>query len=136
MASAKAAAGRNQAVAVAFVSSILVVLGVWFWSFASPDRLLERSYSRVTPHGTLYLDDTGSDNPSALRVTKAAAAARAQQPLLVVDGVAVPSGILSEPLTVGERVRISTGEFESREMEVQEVTEVDTPVVGRCLINK
>lgn len=129
MASARAAALRNQVVAAAFVFSFLLVAGAWFAGFASPDRLLERSYARVAPQGTLYLDDMGPDSQPALRVTKAAAMARVQ-PILAVDGTPMPSGILSEPLTVGERVRIRTGVTEFREVEILEVSELDAPLVG------
>ncbi len=130
MASAKVVAGRNQVVAALMVSSLLVIGAIWFWNFASPDRLLERSYSRVAPHGTLYLDDMGPDARPALRVTPVVVPMQPIAPALLIDGVAVESGILNEPIVVGAHLRLAPGAVDSRTVEVTAVADLDAPVVG------
>ncbi len=124
--------GRGRLAGAAVASGFAVILGAWLWSFASPDRLLERSYARVAPQGTLFLDDAGADGASALAVTpaKVMTAAPAQLPRLVVDGEPVPSGVLNEPLSAGDRVQFGTAEAERRAVEVQEVADLGAPVVG------
>jgi hypothetical protein len=123
--------------AVALGSGLAMFLGAWLWAVASPDRLLERSYARVTPQGTLFLDDAGaSGSPngplglSIMQVKASGAAPMVQQPVLVVDGEPVPSGILSEPLAAGDRVQIRGADTVLRTIEVQEAAEVGAPVVG------
>jgi hypothetical protein len=137
MASGTLMAGVRRLGTVAAVSGMAVVLGAWLWSFASPDRLLERSYARVTPQGTLFLDDAGASgspngSPSlaVTKVTVSGAGPTVQQPVLVVDGEPVPSGILSEPLTAGDRVQIRGADTTLRTIEVQVAAEVGAPVVG------
>lgn len=130
MASAKVVAGRNQVVAALMVSSLLVIGAIWFWNFVSPDRLLERSYSRVAPHGTLYLDDMGPDSRPAIRVTPASAPLPPTAPTLLIDGIAVESGILTEPVAVGAHLRLAPGAANSRAVEVTGVADLDAPVVG------
>jgi hypothetical protein len=137
MASGTLMAGVRRLGTVAAVSGMAVVLGAWLWSFASPDRLLERSYARVTPQGTLFLDDAGASgspngSPSlaVTQVTVSGAGPTVQQPVLVVDGEPVPSGILSEPLTAGDRVQIRGADTTLRKIEVQVAAEVGAPVVG------
>jgi hypothetical protein len=51
-------------------------------------------------------------------------------PALVVDGAPVPSGILSEPLTVGDHVQFGGAHAEVRTVEVQDVADMAAPVVG------
>lgn len=130
MASAKVVAGRNQVVAALMVSSLLVIGAIWFWNFVSPDRLLERSYSRVAPHGTLYLDDMGPDARPVIRVTPASTRVPPAAPAVLIDGVAVESGILSEPVSVGAHLRLAPGAANSRAVEVTEVADLDAPLVG------
>ena len=133
MASATLMAGVRRLGTVAAVSGLAVVLGAWLWGFASPDRLLERSYARVTPQGTLFLDDAGTSGSPALPVTQVAASGTGpavQQPVLVVDGEPVPSGILNEPLAAGDRVQIRGADTRLRMIEVQVAAEVGAPVVG------
>lgn len=127
MANAKVVAGRNQVVAALMVSSLLVIGAIWFWNFVSPDRLLERSYSRVAPHGTLYLDDMGPDARPVIRVTPASAPVA---PALLIDGVPVESGILNEPIAVGAHLRLAPGATTTRAVEVTGVADLDAPVVG------
>lgn len=132
MASSKLIAGRSRLAAAAIGSGFAMVLGAWFWGFASPDQLLERSYARVTPQGTIFLDDAGSATP-ALPVTQVALPATQpsqQQPALVVDGEPVPTGILSEPLVAGERVEFRGADAKARTVEVQSVAEMGAPVAG------
>ena len=133
MASATLIAGVRRLGTVVAVSGLAVVLGAWLWGFASPDRLLERSYARVTPQGTLFLDDAGTSGSPALPVTQVTASGAGptvQQPVLVVDGEPVTSGILSEPLTAGDRVQIRGADTTLRTIEVQVAAEVGAPVVG------
>ena len=131
MAGSRLIVGRGRMAAAAVVSSFAVILGAWLWSFASPDRLLERSYARMAPQGTLFLDDAGAD-ASRLPVTPARALAEAPTPLpsLVVDGAPVPSGILSEPLAVGDHVQYGGAHGDVRAIEVQDVADMAAPVVG------
>jgi hypothetical protein len=133
MASSQRIDGRSRLVAAAVGSGFAVVLGAWLWGVASPERLLERSYARITPQGTLFLDDAGNGGASALAVTPAkvtAAAAPAHLPALVVDGEPVPSGILNEPLAAGDRVQFGGVDAGVRTIEVQEVADMAAPVVG------
>jgi len=124
--------GRGRLAGAAVASGFAVILGAWLWSFASPDRLLERSYARVAPQGTLFLDDAGADGASALAVTPAKVMMAAPRPLpqLAVDGEPVPSGVLNEPLAAGDRVQFGAAEAEMRAVEVQEVADIGAPVVG------
>lgn len=132
MASSRLIVGRSRMAAAAVGSGFAVILGAWLWSFVSPDRLLERSYARVAPQGTLFLDDAGAEGASQLPVThaKVSAATPAQMPALVVDGAPVPSGILSEPLAVGDHVQFGGAHAEMRTVEVQDVADMAAPVVG------
>ncbi|MFN3746439.1 MAG: hypothetical protein ACK4TL_17190 [Hyphomicrobiaceae bacterium] len=133
MASSQRIDGRSRLVAAAVGSGFAVVLGAWLWGVASPERLLERSYARITPQGTLFLDDAGDGGASALAVTPArvtAAAAPAHLPVLVVDGEPVPSGILNEPLAAGDRVQFGGVGAGVRTIEVQDVADMAAPVVG------
>jgi hypothetical protein len=126
-------AGVRRLGAAAAVSGLAVFLGAGLWGFASPDRLLERSYARVTPQGTLFLDDAGTSGPPGIPVTRVSATGAAQtvqQPVLVVDGEPVPSGILREPLAAGDRVQIRGANTALRTIEVQVAAEVGAPVVG------
>jgi hypothetical protein len=130
-------AGVRRLGTVAAVSGMAVVLVGWLWGFASPDRLLERSYARVTPQGTLFLDDAGTSgspngSPSlaVTQVTVSGAGSAVPQPVLVVDGEPVPSGILSEPLTAGDRVQLRGADTTLQTIEVQVAAEVGAPVVG------
>ena len=50
----------------------MVGAALMFSSFVSPDRLLERSYARVAPLGTIHLDEPVADNERALHVTRTA----------------------------------------------------------------
>jgi hypothetical protein len=131
MASSRLIVGRSRMAAAAVGSGFAVILGAWLWSFVSPDRLLERSYARVAPQGTLFLDDAGAD-ASRLPVThaKVLGETQAQSPTLVVDGAPVPSGILSEPLAVGDHVQFGATHAEKRTVEVQDVADMAAPVVG------
>lgn len=129
MASSKLIAGRSRLAAVATGSGLAMVLGAWLWSFASPDQLLERSYARVAPQGTLFLDDAG--NTQTLPVTQVALPATpAHQPAVVVDGEALATGILNEPLVAGERVQFRGADAKPRVVEVQDVADMAAPVVG------
>jgi hypothetical protein len=132
MVSSRLIVGRGRWAVAAVVSGFAVALGAWSWSFVSPDRLLERSYARVAPQGTLFLDDAGTDGAPSLPITQATvtAAAPAVPPLLAVDGEPVPSGILSEPLAVGDRVQFGAGAAGTRTVEIREVAEMGAPVVG------
>ncbi|MBN9260087.1 MAG: hypothetical protein J0J14_04375 [Hyphomicrobium sp.] len=131
MASSKLIAGRSRLAAAAIGSGFAMVLGAWLWGFASPDQLLERSYARVTPQGTIFLDDAGSTTPP-LPVTQVALPVTPpnQQPALVVDGEPVPTGVLSEPLVAGERVEFRGADAKTRTVEVQSVAEMGAPVAG------
>lgn len=132
MASSRLIVGRSRRAVAAVGSGFAVILGAWLWSFASPDSLLERSYARVAPQGTLFLDDAGADRTSALPVTRAKAleGAQTELPALVVDGAPVPSGILSEPLAVGDHVQFGHANTEMRTVEVRDVADMAAPVVG------
>ena len=135
MANSKMTGRSRRLIAAAVASGILVGAGFLYSGFASPDRLLERSYARVAPLGTIHLDEAVSDNERALHVTRTAAdPARYQAPplppALLIDGVPVESGVLSEPLAVGSRLRLAPGSVDAREVEVLEVAEMDAPVVG------
>jgi hypothetical protein len=131
MVSSRLIVGRSRIVTAALGCGFAVILGAWAWSSASPDRLLERSYARVAPQGTIFLDDAGADaSPLSVTPAKVTAATPAQGPQLVVDGEAVPSGILSEPLAAGDRVQFSNAQSEMRSVEVREVADVAAPVVG------
>lgn len=127
MAGSKVFAGRRRFVAAAVAVVGLAVGAVLSAGFASPDRLLERSYARVAPLGPIHLDEPVSDR--TLAVTQTANPVPVP-PALLVDGVAVESGVLSEPLIAGTRLRLAPGSADSREMEVLEVAEMDAPVVG------
>jgi hypothetical protein len=118
--------------AAAVGSGFAVVLGAWLWSFASPDRLLERSYARVAPQGTLFLDDAGADSSTlpVLHAKTISAGPAAQMPMLVVDGAPVPSGFLSEPLAVGDHVQFGGANSGMRTVVVQDVADMAAPVVG------
>ena len=131
MASSRLIVGRSRIVTAALGCGFAVILGAWAWSSASPDRLLERSYARVAPQGTIFLDDAGAD-AAALPVTPATVTAATAAPAaqLVVDGEPVPSGILNEPLAAGDRVQFSNAQSEMRSVEVREVADVAAPVVG------
>lgn len=130
MASSKAVAGRSRWVAVAVVSGVMFGAAILFSGAVSPDRLLERSYARVAPLGKIHLDEAVSEN--ALHVTRTAAGlpTTPPAPALLIDGVPVESGELSEPLTVGTRLQLAPGSVDAREVEVVEVAEMDAPVVG------
>ena len=130
MTRSKLIAGRGRLAAAAIGSGFAMVLGAWIWSFASPDHLLERSYARVTPQGTIFLDDAG--NTSALSVTQVALPVTqpTHQPALVVDGEAVPTGVLAEPLVAGDRVQFRGADARIRTVEIQQVAEMEAPVVG------
>lgn len=133
MANSTSTAGVRRLGAVALGTGLAVFLGAWLWTIASPDRLLERSYARVTPQGTLFLDDAGASGAPGLSITQvraSGAAPTAHQPVLVVDGEPVPSGILSEPLAAGDRVQIRGADTVLRTIEVQEAADVGTPVAG------
>lgn len=126
---------RRRMICVAVVAGVMVGAGFLFSGFVSPDRLLERSYARVAPLGTLHLDEAVTDNERAPHVTRTAnhPAGYPAQPLppaLLIDGVPVESGVLSEPLAVGSRLRLAPGTIDAREIEVLEVAEMDAPVVG------
>jgi hypothetical protein len=105
---------------------------ILFSGMVSPDRLLERSYARVAPLGKIHLDEAVSDNDRALHVTRTAAGfpTHPPAPALLIDGVPVESGVLTEPLAVGTRLRLAPGTVDAREVEVVEVAEMDAPVVG------
>jgi hypothetical protein len=130
MAGSKLIAGRSRLAAAAIGGGLAMVVGTWLWGFTSPDRLLERSYARVAPHGTIFLDDAGTT--ASLPVTQVAVSVTppAQPPVLVVDGEPVPTGILSEPLATGDRVQFRGADAKLRTIEVREVAEMDAPVVG------
>ena len=132
MANTNVTAGRGRLAVVAAGSGLTALLGIWFWGFANPDRLLERSYARVTPQGTLFLDDAGIDGPSSLPITRVTVSVTAptQPQVLMVDGEPVSSGILAEPLASGDRVQIRGANAEARMIEVQEAADLGAPVVG------
>jgi hypothetical protein len=132
MASLKAVAGRSRWVAVAVASGVMFGAAILFSGAVSPDRLLERSYARVAPLGTIHLDEAVSDNDRAHHVVRTAVGlpTTPPAPALLIDGVPVESGVLTEPLTVGTRLRLAPGSVDAREVEVVEVAEMDAPVVG------
>ena len=132
MASSRLIVGRGRIATAAVCSGFAVILGAWLWSFVSPDRLLERSYARVAPQGTRFLDDAVTDGATVLPVTQAKvpAAVSVSMPALAVDGAPVPSGILSEPLAVGDHVRFGDASAHVRTVEVQGVADMAAPVVG------
>lgn len=132
MASSKSMAGRSRWVAAAVASGVMFGAAILFSGVVSPDRLLERSYARVAPLGKIHLDEAVSDNDRALHVTRAVAGftTNPPAPALLIDGVPVESGVLTEPLTVGARLRLAPGSVDAREVEVVEVAEIDAPVVG------
>ncbi len=129
MAGSRVISGRNRRFAAAVVLGAVVAAGVFGAGFLSPDRLLERSYARSAPLGTIHLDEIVSDGHRALPVTKAADR-RMPPPILMVNGVNVPSGVLAEPLTVGARVRLAPGAADPREVEVIDAEDMDAPVIG------
>jgi hypothetical protein len=131
MASSRLIVGRGRMAAAAVGSGFAVILGAWLWSIVSPDRLLERSYARMAPQGTLFLDDAGTEGATQLPVTRATALGTApeQTPALVVAGAPVPSGILSEPLAIGDHVQFGA-HADVRTVEVQDVADMAAPVVG------
>lgn len=124
--------GRGLRGASALTAGFALILGAWVWSIASPDRLLERSYARVAPQGTLFLDDAGSEGRPHLPVTPAriTSGATALLGAPAADSEVAPSGILAEPLSVGDRVQLAAVDAAMRSIEVQEVTDVSAPVVG------
>jgi hypothetical protein len=134
MAKSKGMGLRNRMVSAAVLSGVLVAAGFLFSGFVSPDRLLERSYARVAPLGTIHLDEAVTDNERALHVTRTAHPAghpaQSLPPALLIDGVPVETSVLSEPLAVGSRLRLAPGTVDAREIEVLEVAEMDAPVVG------
>ena len=134
MANSKVAGRSGRVVAAAVVSGLLVGAGFLLSGFVSPDRLLERSYARVAPLGTIHLDEPMADNERALHVTRTANPdsypPHPLPPALLIDGVPVELGVLSEPLAVGSRLRLAPGTNDAREVEVLEVAEMDAPVVG------
>jgi hypothetical protein len=131
MASSRALPGRGRLVATAAGFGLLVGTALTFSSFVSPDRLLERSYARAAPLGTIHLDEAVGDNDRARHVTRTAGLPiNPPPPALLIDGVPVESGVLSEPLSIGTRLRLSPGSIDAREIEVLEVAEIDAPVVG------
>lgn len=128
MAKSRVRAGRSSRIAAVAVTLGVMIGGAFCMTGAvSPDRLLERSYARVAPMGTIHLDEPVVDSERALNITRTAIPA---PPALLIDGVPVESGVLSEPLTVGARLRLSPGTADAREVEVLEVAEMDAPVVG------
>jgi len=134
MAISKVMGFRGRMISAAVVCSVLVGAGFLLSGFVSPDRLLERSYARVAPLGTIHLDEAVTDSERALHVTRTAHPAgypaHPLPPALLIDGVPVESGVLSEPLAVGSRLRLAPGTIDAREIEVLEVAEMDAPVVG------
>ena len=134
MAKSKGMGLRNRMISAAVLSRVLVAAGFLFSGFVSPDRLLERSYARVAPLGTIHLDEAVTDNERALHVTRTAHPAgypaQSLPPALLIDGVPVETSVLSEPLAVGSRLRLAPGTIDAREIEVLEVAEMDAPVVG------
>lgn len=129
MASSRMVSGRSRLAAVALTCGMAIGAAVWGAGFVSPDRLLERSYARSAPLGTIHLDEVVTSEDRVLPVTKAANPVM-PQPALVVDGVAVQSGVLVEPLAIGARVRLAPGAAGSREIEVVDSMEMEAPVVG------
>jgi hypothetical protein len=134
MARSRALAGRGRLIATTVASGIFVGAALMFSGFVSPDRLLERSYARVAPLGTIHLDESIADNEPLLHITRTAIPAgfpsNPPPPALLIDGVPVESGVLNEPLAVGTRLRLAPGTNDAREIEVLEVAEMDAPVVG------
>lgn len=130
MAGSKPVLGRSRRGATVLVAGFALIFGAWLSSFASPDRLLERSYARVAPQGTLFLDDAGGEGRSSLPVTPARITSGASAQPTTADAEVAPSGILAEPLSVGDRVQLAAPEAEMQSIEVQEVTDVAVPVVG------
>jgi len=129
MAGSKMMAGRGRFAAAVAGSGLAVILAAGILTLASPDRLLERSYARVAPQGTLLLDDATT---SPLPVTQVAVTATppAVSPAVVVDGEPVPTGILSEPLVAGDRVQFRGADARLRTIEVRAVAEMEAPIVG------
>ncbi len=129
MAGLKVAAGRNRLAAVTVAFGMALGAAIWGAGFVSPDSLLERSYARSAPLGTIHLDEVVSDSDRLLPITKASTRV-APQPALLVNGAAVQSGVLNEPLVIGSRVQLAPGAIDPREIEVIDTTEMDAPVVG------
>jgi hypothetical protein len=129
MAGSKLISGKSRLVAAALALGMAAGGAVIGTGFLSPDRLLERSYARSAPLGPIFLDEIVAESDRHVPVTKAAIRAPAP-PALVVDGVAVHSNVLTEPLAIGSRVRLVPGDPRSREVEVLDAAEVNAPVVG------
>lgn len=129
MASVKVLSGGGRLAAVAVAFGLAVGVAVAGAGLLNPDRLLERSYARSAPLGTILLDEVVTDNDRHVPVTKAAVRL-APRATLLVDGVAVQSGVLNEPLAIGARIHLAPGAAGSREVEVIGAAEMDAPVVG------
>ena len=129
MASSKVVSGGSRLAAAVVAFGVAVGAAIWGAGFISPDSLLERSYARSAPLGTIHLDEVVYDSDRVLPVTKASSRF-APEPALLVNGVAVQSGVLSEPLVIGSRVQLAPGAIDTREVEVVDTTEMDAPVVG------
>jgi hypothetical protein len=127
MAASRVGSGRRRLLAGVVGIGSLALVAVLSTGFASPDRLLERSYARVAPLGQIHLDEPVADR--TLPVTRTAGPVTSP-PVLLVDGVAVHTAVLNEPLVAGARLRLAPGTLDSREIEVLEVAEMDAPVVG------
>ncbi len=129
MASSRVLSGNSRLAAVAVAFGMAVGVAVAGAGFLNPDRLLERSYARSAPLGNILLDEVVSDGDRQVPVTKAAVRVT-PPPALLIDGVAVQSGVLNEPLAIGARVRLAPGSVGSRDVEVIDAAEMDAPVVG------
>lgn len=129
MASSKVLPGRSRLAAAAVALSVALGVAVTGAGILNPDRLLERSYARSAPLGTILLDEVMPDGDRHVPVTQASIHAP-PPPALLIDGVAVQTGVLAEPLAIGARVRLAPGATGSREVEVIGAAEMDAPVVG------
>jgi hypothetical protein len=129
MASLGVKPGRSGKACAIIAFAMAISTALWAAGVMSPDRLLERSYARSAPLGTIHLDEVVSDGDRVLPVTKVANRV-VPRPALLVDGVAVQTGVLSAPLAIGARVRLAPGAAETRELEVVDAAEMDMPVVG------
>lgn len=121
------ASGSSRFAGAVVMLGVMIGAAFLMSGAVSPDRLLERSYARVAPMGTIHLDEPVVDTERALNITRTAIPA---PPALLIDGVPVESGVLSEPLAVGARLRLAPGTADAREVEVLEVAEMNAPVVG------